>query len=185
MGCGPQVISNVAGVNLRKNRRLRRVTLPVPSILTVYWSCGLASITVPDASHFVGCGPCWFWTNTLSPGVSGGRFLAFLLRDSVVRVYLAFMASSLRLQASRHVERIAGFSNLESRFTKENASRSRRPNSISAGEMLQSGSGVLRICKIARKKLSLLMDPFGPILSINNRLHFLTATSALPLDCGK
>ena len=59
------------------------------------------------------------------------------------------------------------------------------PNTISAGEMLQSGSGVLRTCRMALRKLSLSSDPFEPTFSISIRFAFLTATSARPLLCGK
>ena len=34
-------------------------------------------------------------------------------------------------------------------------------------------------------KLSLFNDPVGPVLSVSNLLHFLTATSARPFNFGK
>ena len=94
------------------------------------------------------------------------------------------MAFSLRDHALRHSGCTDGLLNLEQRLTKEKASLIGRPNTISAGDMLQSGSGVLRIWSMARRKLSLSNEPVEPIFSIRMRFAYLTATSARPLDCG-
>ena len=56
---------------------------------------------------------------------------------------------------------------------------------ICAGDMLQSGSGVLRSCSIACRNLSLLRLPVGPVFDVSRCLAVLTATSALPFDWGK
>lgn len=54
---------------------------------------------------------------------------------------------------------------------------------ICAGEMLQSGSGVLRSCIIVRRNLSVSRDPDGPVLDQRRRLIVLTATSAFLFSC--
>ena len=59
-----------------------------------------------------------------------------------------------------------------------------RPKTISAGEMLQSGSGVFLSCIIARRKRSLLRIPDGEVFERSRRLVALTDTSARQLDCG-
>eukprot|EP00794_Sanderia_malayensis_P001441 gene1441-1586_t len=56
---------------------------------------------------------------------------------------------------------------------------------ICAGDKLQSRSGVLRSCRMARRNPSWLRFPVGPVFDIKRRLAILTATSALPLDWGK
>ena len=66
----------------------------------------------------------------------------------------------------------------------ENASRIGRPNTICAGDMLQSGSGVFLSCRRARSSLSLSSDPDGFVFALRSLLVVLTATSARPLDCG-
>ena len=53
---------------------------------------------------------------------------------------------------------------------------------ICAGDKLQSGSGVLRTCKMACKKWSWSRLPVGPVLDIRRRLAVFTATSAQALD---
>ena len=63
------------GMYFRRNFRLRNVTLPEPSTLTTYWSNCRTSMTTPVLSHFLGCGPTWFWMRTRSPVLSGGRRL--------------------------------------------------------------------------------------------------------------
>lgn len=63
----------LTGLYLRRKRLFRSVTRPAPSTLTLYWSCGRASTTMPVLSHLVGCGPVWFWILTCEPTVSGGR----------------------------------------------------------------------------------------------------------------
>lgn len=66
----------------------------------------------------------------------------------------------------------------------ENASRIGRPNTICAGDTLQSGSGVFLSCRRARSRLSLFNDPDGFVFDLRSLLVDLTATSALPFDCG-
>ena len=48
------------GMYLRRNFLLRKVTLPEPSVLMMYWSNWRTSVTRPVLSHFFGCGPTWF-----------------------------------------------------------------------------------------------------------------------------
>ena len=102
-----------------------------------------------------------------------------------MRANRARIAFSFADQASRHIGRMDGFSNLVHLLTNENASLMGLPNITSAGDTLQSGSGVFLSCSMARNSPSLSSEPVGPMLSIRVRLAFLTATSARPLDCGK
>ena len=74
--CVESSIATVGGVNLRKKRLFLSDKRPDPSTLTQYWSWSLSSTTVPDLSHLVGCGPCWFCRNTRLPSDSGARGLA-------------------------------------------------------------------------------------------------------------
>ena len=97
----------------------------------------------------------------------------------------ALIASSFVAQASLHVDLVWGFPYLDSLITKDNASQSGRPKIISAGDTLQSGSGVFLTCRRAISNLSLFSDPAALMYSIRRRLHFFTATSARPFDCGK
>ena len=53
---------------------------------------------------------------------------------------------------------------------------------ICVGERLQSGSGVLLSCNMARKKRSWSRLPVGPVLDSRRRLVVFTATSARPFD---
>ena len=53
---------------------------------------------------------------------------------------------------------------------------------ICAGKRLQSGSGVLRSCNMARKKRSWSRVPVGPVLDSRRRLAVFTATSARQFD---
>ena len=71
------------------------------------------------------------------------------------------------------------------RLTKDSESQRGRPKIISAGERLQSRSGELRSFRMARRKRSWSRLPVGPVLDIRSLLAALTATSALPFDCGK
>ena len=171
--------------NCLKNRLLRRVSRPEPSILTRYCSLSPTSTTTPDLSHLFGWGPRWFWTYTLAPITRGGRAREWAFRASEVRANRARIAFSFADQASRHIGRMDGFSNLVHLLTNENASLMGLPNITSAGDTLQSGSGVFLSCSMARNSPSLSSEPVGPMLSIRVRLAFLTATSARPLDCGK
>ena len=50
---------------------------------------------------------------------------------------------------------MCGFENFSRRLTNENESLRGRSNMICTGERLQSGSGVLRSCNMARKKRSI------------------------------
>ena len=139
---------------------------------------------VPDLSHFLGCEPRWFCRNTLSPSDRGASDRACMSRASVERAILLRMASSFWDHASRHVGRIDGLLYLMHRLVKEKASRMGLPNTTCAGDILQSGSGVLRAWSNARRRPSLFRDPVGPTLSISMRFAFLTATSARPLTGG-
>ena len=107
------------------------------------------------------------------------------LKLSVFREILVRRASSLAVHALRQSDRTCGFENFSKRLTKESESFRGRPKMISAGERLQSRSGVLRSCRIARRKRSWSRLPVGPVLDIKSLLAALTATSALPLDWGK
>ena len=57
----------VTGVNFLRNCRFLSVTLPLPSILTLYLLYPRSSMTSPDLSHFLAIfpAPCWFWIMTL------------------------------------------------------------------------------------------------------------------------
>ena len=77
---------------------------------------------------------------------------------------------------------MCGFENFSRRLTNERESLRGRPNMICAGDRLQSGSGVLRSCNMARKKRSWSRLPVGPVLDIRRRLAVFTVTSALPFD---
>ena len=164
---------------------LRKVSLPEPSTFTRYWSCPGVSTTTPDLSHLVGFAPCWFWRKTLSLTANGLRVRECSFRDSIVRVIRVQRASSFVAYALHQVGRTLGSEYFSCRLTNENVSLSGRPKMIWAGDMLQSGSGVLRSCSIARRKLSLLRLPVGPVLDCSRRFAVLTATSALPFDWGK
>ena len=48
------VVCFLIGVSLLKNFLFRKVSLPVPSILTRYWSKSLHSMMVPVLSHLLG-----------------------------------------------------------------------------------------------------------------------------------
>ena len=63
---------------------------------------------------------------------------------SVERGILVIIASSFWDHASRHVGRIDGLLYLVHRLMKEKASRMSLPNTTCVGDILQSGSGVLR-----------------------------------------
>ena len=175
----------VTGRNFRRNLLFLKVTLPEPSTFTLYWSCAPTSTTIPVRSHFLEWWPSWFWMNTWSPTLRGVRALLCKLSLSCDRRKRALRASSFADHASLHVDRMWGLSNLGRRLTNEKESLICLPKIISAGEILQSGSGVFLTCRRARKRRSLLRDPDGPIFSRRRRLHFLTATSARPLDWGK
>ena len=97
----------------------------------------------------------------------------------VERGILVRMASSFWDLSSRHVGRIDGLLYLMHRLVKEKASRMGLPNTTCAGDILQSGSGVLRAWSNARRRPSLFRDPVGPTVSISMRFclfdrHFCT-----------
>ena len=117
--------------------------------------------------------------------VRGRRVLEWDVRDSVVRVSLVRRASSLAAHAWRQRGWMWGLENFSSSLTKDRVSRRGRPKIICPGERLQSGSGVFRSCSMARRKRSWSRLPVGPVLDIRRRLAVFTATSALPLHCGK
>ena len=54
---------------------------------------------VPDLSHLLGLGPCWFCRNTLAPGSNGRSGLEWVPRDSAVRDILVRSASSFAAHA--------------------------------------------------------------------------------------
>ena len=63
-------------------------------------------------------------------------------------------------------------------------SRNLGPNTISAGDMMQSGTGVFRNCNTARINVSVFRVPDGPMLSNSSRSAAFTATFARPFDRG-
>ena len=69
-------------------------------------------------------------------------------------------------------------------FKRERVSFNFRPKTISAGDNLIIGSGVLRFTRIALKNFSVSNDPFTSMLPSINRLVDLTASLARPFDCG-
>ena len=73
---------------------------------------------------------------------SGRIGRACAARLSVERIIKEQRESSLVFQASRHSGRVFGLENFSRRLTKEKASRNGIPNTICAGNTLQSGSGV-------------------------------------------
>ena len=158
------------GVNFLRNLRFLRKS---------------ASTTTPDLSHLFGCGPVWFWTKTLSPHFKTGKWWACWFMDSADWTNLVLRANSLLFQTSFQVLSMAGLSNLIYLLTNEKASRNGLPKRICGGDTLQSLSGVLPSCSMPCRKLSVSRVPDGPIQDKRNRLTFLTATSALPLDLGK
>ncbi len=102
-------INTVAGVNLHKSYLFHSVSCQEPSTLTQYWSYSRRSIMVPDLSHFVGWGPCWFCRNKRSSRNRGGNERACSLSFSSERFIQALIASFLSAQASRHVAHTEGF----------------------------------------------------------------------------
>ena len=72
----------LTGLYLCRKRLFCSVTRPAPSTLTLYWSCGWASTTMPVLSHLVGCGPVWFWILMCEPTGSGGRAFVCLVQRS-------------------------------------------------------------------------------------------------------
>ena len=165
----------VVGMGRRK-RRLRLIRRPDPPILIAYWSNPRVSTTVPTLYHLRGWLPVWFWRNTRSPQCKAPRGRLFLRSAASLRPARRRRVSSFALHASRHVRRIERLVNLDKRLTKEKASRKGRPNTISAGDISQSGSGVLRNFNSARKNESLFKSPLELTLAINRRLAAFIAT---------
>ena len=139
---------------------------------------------MPVLSQRLGELPAWFWMWHLSPIRRGRTGRTCSLSESADRVNRARRAVSFAAQASRHVDRMFGLVNFSRRFTKASVSRMFLPKTISAGDRPQSGSGVFLSCSIARRKRSLSKDPDGSTLARRSRFADLTATSALPFDCG-
>ena len=82
-GVGPGSVG-VTEENFRKNCRFLSVTRPLPSTRILYLLYPRSSMTVPDLSHLLAIlpAPCWFWTRTLWPRLSGERFLVCSLHCS-------------------------------------------------------------------------------------------------------
>ena len=97
---------------------------------------------------------------------------------------LVLSADSFADHASLQIGFIALLLNLSSLLIKEKASLIGLPKTISAGDILQSGSGVFLSCSNALRNLSLSRLPDGLMLDLSKRLADLTATSARPFDCG-
>ena len=91
------------------------------------------------------------------------------------------MATSRAAITSLHwgdsLRRMAGVEGRESRIG--------RPNNSSAGDILESRSGVFLYWSRAEVKLLLRTEPVGEVLDRISRLMDLTATSARQLLCGK
>ena len=85
-------------------------------------------------------------------------------RDSIVRVIREHRACSLAAHAWHQSGRTSGFENFSSRLMKGSVSHRGLPKMICAGEMLQSGLGVLHSCRIARRKRLQSTLPVGPVL---------------------
>ncbi len=73
----------------------------------------------------------------------------------------SLIVSSSSAQAFRQVAHTEELLNFSLRLIKENASRMGQPKIVSAGEILQSGSGLLHFWSRARRRPSLSRDPDG------------------------
>ena len=127
----------MCGVYRRMYFLLRSVTRPDPSTRTTYWSNCRTSTTTPVRSHLVWCGPTIFCSHTHLPIASGGRTSVCSDSRSCALICRTRSASSLASSISRQVQ--CG------RYCQGGAgmkSRMRRPNMISAGLTLDTGSGV-------------------------------------------
>ena len=91
------------GTYWHRNLQLHRVTLPEPSIRTLYWSNCQTSITTSFLSHLVGCGPVWFWIRTWLLTLRSGSRLVCSVHRSAAFMCLFRSASSLAARVSRHV----------------------------------------------------------------------------------
>ena len=127
----------------------------------------------------------WFWIKTQSPRSKGFKSLLCSLRRIEARSSFWITPCSLAFQISCHLDWTAQLLKKGWRLMKLKASRKSRPKITWAGDNLLSLSGVFRTCKRALRRLSVLRDPFGLMLSVSSRFAFLTATSARPLDWGK
>ena len=98
----------------------------------------------------------------------------YLNNKSVTHIAIRYIADILIVwdHASRHLGRIDGFLYLMHRLMEKKASRMGLPNTTCAGDILQSGSGILRAWSNARSRPSLFRDPVGPTLSISMRFAF-------------
>ena len=156
---------------LRRNRRLRKVHLLLPSIITWYCRLGSRSTMVPVEFHLVGWFPCWFWTLTLSPTSKGlSSVVGRTLSEFSKRCECAFSLISASSDHSRlNVTAFGIWSVIH------------RPKSSSAGETPISAGGVLRWMRRVFATSSVSRDPLGLMLVVKMRFITLTALSARPL----
>ena len=173
-------------LKLLRNRRLRSVSLPVPFTLITYWSCSLTSTTVPLRSQRVGNWPAGFWMKTLKPTVRFGRVQVCSFHFSIDLTYRVFKNCSFKRQASlQWLANWLFWNAFKSLRMVGRVSLNGWPNSISAGDSLHPGSGVLRWMSRACVVLSLSRFPCGSTLSIKSLFVDFTAVSALPFDEGR
>ena len=134
---------------------------------------------MPDLSHLLAIlpAPCWFWTRTLCPRLSGGRFLVCSLQRSKPLKNLVFMASSLFCLQSTQTSEGEKFPGLIGK-----KSLIGRPKISWAGESPYSESGVFLCCIRARAILSWSGEPSDLVLSSRILLADLTAVSARRLE---
>ncbi len=75
----PWGIHGVSGVSAQNGwhclmkRRFRSVQRPDPSSRTICCPLSRTSVIMPVLSQWFGCGPVWFWTETVSPTFKFGR----------------------------------------------------------------------------------------------------------------
>ena len=91
------------GEKLLKNLLFLNVSRPVPSTLTVYWSCSFASTSPPVLSHLLGWLPTWFCMKTFVPIARVGNFLVCSDQDSWWATCLLARAFSLCSSSSFQV----------------------------------------------------------------------------------
>ena len=163
----------MTGIYFLRNLRFLSVTRPDPSIRTMYWSYCLTSTIMPVLSHFVGFGPVWFCTRTVSPTTNGGRGRVCSLSRSQIFWCLLRSASSLASSVSRQVgcgRYLPGCTGIKSLIA--------RPKTHIAGLKPVSLSGVLRYWSMALWKLSVFRVPLRPVFSIMRRFTVFTPISA-------
>ena len=135
---------------------------------------------IPVLSHFVGCGPVWFWIRTVSPTANGGRRRVCSVHRSADIMCLFRSAFSLYARVSLHVgcgSYRPGSMGMKSLIG--------RPKIHMAGDSFVSGSGVFRYWRMARWSLSVSSSPLGPVLEVMMRFAVFTPISARQLECGK